>query len=241
MESLVPSGILIDFYGTIAAGDRSAVLQTCRTVVETCRLDIEPEKFAVRWGERYFATVLASNHGAFRTLHECEIISLRETLQALPLKDDLAGLCADPSSLLVELEAYWADPPLHPDAVEFLRRVDRPICCVSNADTKPLMSAIERNGLRFDAVITSESVRCYKPDVRIFERALDRLGITADRAVHIGDSLHSDIAGAKEAGIKTIWICRDDRIHDIGDATPDLTISSLTELSLSGSEEPPNQ
>ena len=232
-----PDGILIDFYGTIAAGDRMAVLRTCRTVVASCRLDITPEAFAVRWGERYFATVLASNHDAqakpacrFRTLHECEIISLRETLHAVAPQAALDDICPDPSRLLVELESYWADPPLHPDAVEFLRRVDRPICCVSNADTKPLMSAIEKHGLRFDAVISSEAVRCYKPDTHIFEQALDRLGVSADRAIHIGDSLHSDIAGAKRAGIKAVWICRDDRIHDIGTTTPDCTISSFAEF-----------
>ncbi len=217
-----------------------AVLRTCRTVVESCRLDITPEAFAVRWGERYFATVLASNHDAqakpacrFRTLHECEIVSLRETLQALApqaARADFVGTCPDLSGLVAELESYWADPPLHPDAVEFLRRVDRPVCCVSNADTEPLMAAIEKNGLRFDAVINSEAVRCYKPATYIFEQALDRLGVTADRAIHIGDSLHSDIAGAKRAGIKAVWICREDRIHDIGDETPDCTISSFADF-----------
>lgn len=241
MQSFEPDGILIDFYGTIAAGDRSAVLRTCRTVVETCRLKITPDAFAIRWGQRYFATVLASNQDVrtvpdcrFRTLHECEIVSLRETLEALAPQDARAdgqrgvvGVCADLSGLVAELESYWADPPLHPDAVEFLRRVDRPICCVSNADTKPLMSAIKKHGLRFDAIVSSEAVRCYKPDAPIFEHALDRLGISADRAIHIGDSLHSDIAGAKSAGITAVWICRDDRIHDIGDTTPDCTISSF--------------
>lgn len=221
MQHFKPDAILIDFYGTIAAGDRSAVLRTCRTVVETCRLEITPEAFAIRWGERYFATVLESNHDAFRTLHECEIVSLRETLEPL-------GETRDPTPLVAELEAYWANPPLHADAVEFLGRVDRPVCCVSNADTKPLMSAIQRHGLSFEAVISSEAVRCYKPDPHIFEQALDRLGVSAQRAIHIGDSLHSDIAGAKRAGIKSVWICRDDRIHDIGDATPDCTISSFT-------------
>lgn len=225
MPPFSPDGILIDFYGTIAAGDREAVERTCRTVVDACGLDISPEQFAVLWGERYFATVDRSNHQAFRTLHECEIISLRATLETF-------GKTRDPTPLVVELEAYWSDPPLHADAVEFLRRVDRPVCCVSNADTKPLLAAIEKHGLRFDAVISSESVRCYKPQSRIFERALECLEISPERAIHIGDSLHSDIAGAKRAGIAAVWICRDDRIHDIGTAAPDRTISSFSGLAL---------
>ena len=218
-----PDGILIDFYGTIAAGDREAVERTCRTVVETCGLDISPDQFAVRWGERYFATVDQSNHEAFRTLHECEMLSLRATLEAF-------GETRDPAPLVVELEAYWSDPPIHADAIEFLRHVDRPVCCVSNADTKPLMAAIEKHELRFDAVISSEAVRCYKPDVHIFERALEALGIDPDRAIHVGDSLHSDIAGARNAGITAVWICRDERIHDIGTTSPNCTISSFADL-----------
>lgn len=219
----VPDGILIDFYGTISSGDREAVESTCRTVVETCGLAIRPEEFAVRWGERYFEIVGVSNHAAFRTLYECETISLRATLEEFDENHD-------PEPFLVELENYWSDPPLHADALEFFRGVNVPICCVSNADSKPLMAAIERHGLHFDAVVSSESVRCYKPESKIFERALEKLGIRSDHAVHIGDSLHSDIAGAKNAGITSVWLCREDRIHDIGTATPDYTIEGLDDI-----------
>ena len=73
-------------------------------------------------------------------------------------------------------------------------------------------------------------VRCYKPEEAIFRRALDELNISADRVLHVGDSLHSDIAGASAMGISAAWICRNDRIHDVGDVQPWRTIQSLTEL-----------
>ena len=220
MLSFVPEGILIDFYGTISDGDRAAVEDTCRHVVEACKLLLSPQEFAIRWGERYFATVGASNHAAFRTLYECEVISLRNTLEDY-------GVDRDPAPFLVRLQNYWRDPPLHVDAVEFLRRNDLPICCVSNADAEPLMAAIEKYGLRFDAVVSSETVRCYKPEPKIFEHALHKLGMKSDRVIHIGDSLHSDIAGAKNAGVIPVWLCRKGRIHDIGDIHPEYKISSL--------------
>jgi 2-haloacid dehalogenase/putative hydrolase of the HAD superfamily len=138
---------------------------------------------------------------------------------------------ADPAPLVEELEAYWLDPPLYPDAVEFLRGLDLPVCCVSNADTVPLMAAIRRHGLVFDEVVSSESVRCYKPDPGIFHDALRRLGAAPERAVHIGDSLHSDIRGAAGLGITTLWLCRESRIHDIGRCQPDYTIRSAPEAS----------
>jgi 2-haloacid dehalogenase/putative hydrolase of the HAD superfamily len=215
--------VLIDFYGTIAAGDRAAVEATCATIVTACGLSISPAAFAIRWGERFFRVVAQSSHGSFRTLYDCEMTSLAETLQDMRVD-------ADPAPFVARLEEYWRDPPIHADAVEFLRDVQVPVCVVSNADTQPLESAIRKHGLTFDAVISSESVRSYKPDGHIFRQALDRIGADAERTLHIGDSLHSDVAGAQSMGITAAWICRDDRIHDIGRGTPCRTCTSLTEL-----------
>ncbi|MHC4696362.1 MAG: HAD family hydrolase [Planctomycetota bacterium] len=217
-------GLLIDFYGTISDGDRDAVEAACRRIVETSGLDIAPADFAITWGERFFDIIERSNHESFRTLYECELASLRDTLTYL-------GIDGAPSPALVaDLEAYWADPPVHADALEFLKCVDLPICCVSNADTKPLMTAIEKHGLKFDAVITSEAARCYKPDPAIFRRALDAIGIGPDRVIHIGDSLHSDVSGASKLGITTAWIRRENRIHDIGTSRPNHIVTTLNEL-----------
>lgn len=216
--------ILIDFYGTIAAGDREAVEAACGTIVTACKLSIPPAEFAVAWGERYFRVVAESSHGAFRTLYECEMASLAEMFEQLNVK-------SDPAPFVAQLEAYWRDPPIHADAVELLDELTVPVCVVSNADSEPLLAAIAKHGLRFDAVVSSEAVRSYKPDGQIFRHALDRLGVDASRALHVGDSLHSDVAGAQGVGITAAWICREDRIHDIGKCTPCHTYSSLTQLS----------
>jgi 2-haloalkanoic acid dehalogenase type II len=217
--------VLIDFYGTISAGDRRVVESTCRRLVQHFALPMSASELSVRWGEVFFATVDASNHDAFRTLHECELRSLRETLEPL------VG-AFDPTPFVAGIEAYWADPPIHEEVPAFLASLDLPVCCVSNADTAPLGAALRRHGIRFDATITSEAARCYKPDPGIFHRALGALGVTADRAIHIGDSLHSDVQGAKRAGIATAWIRRNDRIHDIGVARPDYELSCLTDVGL---------
>lgn len=215
--------ILIDFYGTICAGDREAVESTCTRIVTTLGIDLTPRQFAVRWGEHFFAMIDRSNHDDFQTLFDCEHASLRDTLATLDIE-------ADTGPLVKDLEAYWADPPIYDDVFALLRATDLPVCCISNADTAPLLAAIEKHNLRFDAVITSEAVCCYKPDPAIFGAALEALGVRAARAVHVGDSLHSDIMGAESLGITTVWIERESRIHDIGSATPNHTITSLREL-----------
>lgn len=45
-----------------------------------------------------------------------------------------------------------------------------------------------------------------KPATSIFKKALLLANCHADDAVHVGDSLSADIAGANQAGIKSIWI-----------------------------------
>ena len=217
-------GLLIDFYGTISTGDRDVVEAVCKKIVSDCELRLTPLELTVRWGEEFFGLLGRSNRENFRTLYECERISLSETL------DKLGAARADVGPYISELEEYWANPPVHADALEFLRKVRIPTCCVSNADTRPLHAAIERHGLRFDGIITSELAGCYKPDPAIFHKALSLLNLRPERVMHVGDSLHSDISGAQNAGISAAWIHRASRIHDIGKRTPELTVTSLPDL-----------
>jgi putative hydrolase of the HAD superfamily len=47
-----------------------------------------------------------------------------------------------------------------------------------------------------------------KPDAEPFLAAADRLGVTPEACVFVGDDLHRDIAGARGAGMRTIWVMR---------------------------------
>ena len=48
--------------------------------------------------------------------------------------------------------------------------------------------------------------------------------------IHVGDSLHSDVAGAHKVGIRAAWVSRADRIGDIGTEKPDFTWPDLRPL-----------
>ncbi len=56
-----------------------------------------------------------------------------------------------------------------------------------------------------DALVVSGDEGVSKPDPRIFHIALDRLGVTAEDTVMVGDSWANDIAGAVSAGIRAVW------------------------------------
>jgi putative hydrolase of the HAD superfamily len=70
-----------------------------------------------------------------------------------------------------------------------------------------------------DAVVVSEEAGVSKPDPAIFRIALDRLECEPYEAVMVGDSWDADIAGARAAGIRAIWLNRRGGMAPGGDAT----------------------
>jgi putative hydrolase of the HAD superfamily len=62
-----------------------------------------------------------------------------------------------------------------------------------------------------DALIVSEKVGVVKPDPLIFRVALDRLAVSKEDAVMVGDSWAADVEGARAAGISVVWFNRNGR------------------------------
>jgi NagD protein len=55
--------------------------------------------------------------------------------------------------------------------------------------------------------VAGEHVRVLgKPEVYLFRKALERLGVPAHRAVMVGDNPRTDVAGARRAGICSVWL-----------------------------------
>jgi putative hydrolase of the HAD superfamily len=57
----------------------------------------------------------------------------------------------------------------------------------------------------FAAATCSGDTGHFKPHPAPFERALARLGVTADEAVMVGDSLEADVRGAQALGMRAVW------------------------------------
>lgn len=72
-----------------------------------------------------------------------------------------------------------------------------------------------------DVLVISEEAGVSKPDARIYEIALERLGIAPDEAVMIGDAWENDIVGARIAGIRAIWY------NCYGTQNPDASIPEI--------------
>lgn len=78
---------------------------------------------------------------------------------------------------------------------------------ITNGRTLVQNATINATGLRgyFATIVISEESGVRKPDPRIFQLALERLGKNAAESVYVGDNPHADVEGARGAGLHTVW------------------------------------
>jgi len=79
------------------------------------------------------------------------------------------------------------------------------IAVVSNSDGT-VEAALRRCEISFDIVIDSGVVGFAKPAPEIFAFALEKLGVAADNAVHVGDTARADVDGAHAAGVRPLHL-----------------------------------
>jgi putative hydrolase of the HAD superfamily len=123
---------------------------------------------------------------------------------------------------------------LMPNAVETLEYLSAkyPLTLVSNGFTKVQYQKLRSSDIEhfFTHIVLSENAGALKPDPRIFQYALTLNNALPSEAVMIGDSLESDIWGAKNAGIAPILLSPFSPARLIPQGTT--TLSNLKELML---------
>jgi 2-haloacid dehalogenase len=109
------------------------------------------------------------------------------------------------------------------------------LAVVSNTDDDLFAATQPQLGVEFDQVITAQQAHAYKPSLKIFELALNRVGVPAHRILHVGQSVYHDVLPAQSLGLATVWVNRPSARAGVGavkaaDAHPDLQVASLAEL-----------
>jgi len=130
---------------------------------------------------------------------------------------------------------------LFPGAIDTLRHLQRngqKLALITNGTGRLQKEKIVRFNLEplFDCIVIEGAYGIGKPDRRVFDFALDELGVSAVDAWMIGDSLVNDIAGAQAAGVYAIWVdwgktgLPKTGIPGKSAAVPDRIIHSIAEL-----------
>lgn len=142
-------------------------------------------------------------------LFELETGRLSETEFLNSLADQLTELAGRPVALEGFGERYFAN--LHPNdmLIEYMRSLrgrgyKLAICTNNVREWEPLWRAMIPVDELFDVVIDSAFVGTRKPEPRIYELTLERLGVAAPAAVLI-DDIELNCTAARELGIPAVW------------------------------------
>jgi 2-haloacid dehalogenase len=124
-----------------------------------------------------------------------------------------------------------------PDAVNSLRRLKSKyrLAIISNIDDDLFAYSAAKLEAEFNHVITAQQARCYKPSLAIFQLALERIGVSPERVLHVGQSIYHDVIPAQSLGMTAVWVNRPSPRPNAGAAksakgTPDLEVPNLKTL-----------
>jgi putative hydrolase of the HAD superfamily len=107
-----------------------------------------------------------------------------------------------------------------------------PLAIVTDAQSAYAHGELHKVGLfgYFDPIIVSGDYGYRKPDQRLFQYALDGMAVAAENALYVGNDMHRDIFGAREAGLQTVMFDSDQGTKVYLDCVPDYTITDFREL-----------
>lgn len=200
LEEYMIKALFFDFYGTIVHED-GVVIDEITTIISNTGNGEDKSIIGSYWWKIFQELYMNSFGRSFKTQKELEIKSLEMTLKKFESN-------ASANELSQKMFEHWRKPPIFKDAANFLKLCDIPYYIVSNIDTDDIIAAIRYHGLTPIKIFTSEDAKSYKPRTELFEMALKKTHLKPQEIVHIGDSLSSDIKGAANLGINTIWMNR---------------------------------
>ncbi len=108
-----------------------------------------------------------------------------------------------------------------PETLEALRTLGVRMVVISNWDDR-LPALLAGLGIDdfFEFIVFSADVGVEKPFPEIFEFALGKLGLPAERVVHVGDRIREDVEGARGVGMQSLHLARGSSTGDLDDLLP---------------------
>jgi HAD superfamily hydrolase (TIGR01509 family) len=196
--------VIFDYIGTLV----DCKNYTMDASVEKLHRALENEGFNVAKNSFLKAYILA--HEKYRKIR---YEKLREVTNTVWVSEALCNLgfnvTPDDPRIKVALNIFFKDfienLELRDFAKKLIEQTHRKckVGLISNFTFAPVIYKISKF---FAAIIVSEEIGWRKPSKYIFEHTLKKLKSQANETVYIGDSPMEDIKGAKQAGLRTIFI-----------------------------------
>jgi 2-haloacid dehalogenase len=210
---------VFDAYGTLF--DFAAAARGCSDV-----LGADTDKLTALWRDKQLQySWLRSLQGRHADFWQLTGDALDYALETLNL--DRPGLRDRLMGLYLELAPF----PEVPDVLHRLKAAGMRTAILSNGNPRMLDAAVNaaRLGSLLDAVLSVEEVGVFKPHPKVYQLAVDRLGVPAG-AIAFQSSNSWDAYSAKAFGMQVVWCNRYGQRPERIPSTPDREITTLAEL-----------
>jgi 2-haloacid dehalogenase len=211
---------VFDAYGTLF--DLASATRGCRDLLG----DDDLGKLTALWRDKQLQyTWLRAIQGRHADFWQVTGDALDFSLETLKL--DRRGLRDRLMELYLTLDAF----PEVPDVLRRLKTAGIRTSILSNGSPTMLTSVVNhaRLGDLIDCVLSVEEVGVYKPHPRVYQLAVDRLGVHASQ-ISFQSSNAWDAYAASAFGTKVVWCNRYRQRTERLPGHPDLEIETLAEL-----------
>jgi len=218
--------LTFDCYGTLIDWE-NGILDALRPVLAVHGVE-ESDRTLLEQYAQFESSIQAEAYLKYREV-------LREVMRRFGQHYQFEPTDADIVSLEESVQ-HWKPFSDTVDALKKLKSKYK-LVVLSNIDNDLFEGSQKQLQVPFDAVYTAEQIGSYKPDLRNFEFALDRIGLDQSKILHVAQSLFHDIAPANAIGLSNIWINRRKNQDGAGatkptQAIPNAEFSSLGELAI---------
>ena len=216
--------LTFDCYGTLIDWE-TGILDTLRPIFAAHQTGLIPDKTLELYGELESAAE-RGEYREYKTVLRLVLEGLGARLGSVPTTEELQRFSTSVKD--------WAAFPDSAPALQALHRKYR-LAIISNIDDDLFAFSGERLQVKFDWIITAQQARSYKPSLKNFRLAFDRIGVPQNRILHVAQSLFHDIAPANVLGLSTVWVNRRQNKEGFGAtpaarAHPDLEVPDLRTL-----------
>jgi 2-haloacid dehalogenase len=211
-----PEALVFDAYGTLF--DVYSVLQRC----ESCwpgKGAAVSQAWRAKQLEYTWQRSLMQRYVPFSTVTRDALAYVCEVLGVAPTVAQMEDLMGE----YLMLAAY-------PDVAGALQKLKgRKLAILSNGSPDMLLPVVKNSGLAFEAVISVDELKIFKPAPQVYQLAVTKLGVPKERIGFVSSNCW-DALGAKSYGFSVYWINRAAAPVDRLGFKPDAILKSLGDL-----------
>jgi 2-haloacid dehalogenase len=221
--------LAFDVFGTVVDW-RQGIIVELTAVARERGISVDSGAFADSWRRRaqqLWASVYRGER-PYMVMDELHAIALNELSQSFGLQD----LTRQDRERLV---LGWHHLPAWPDALAGMTRLRSRfvLTTLSNGGMAHLVDVARSAGLPFDCILSTELVKTYKPDPRVYQMVPQLLKVRPEEAMMVASHPY-DLSAAAEEGLRTAFVRRPREWGtgkiDGPDFAVDLTVDDLNDL-----------